>query len=302
MDGTYIINTQNQIIKIPSKESIINETDFFPVKIYGNVTEMTDGKLYYINSSTLKLTLIKTFNFDPHPVIPNLNETYVVQHFCDGIVEIDNKLFALVQNNWKKTFPYIKYIDINNVHNLMNIKYINKNKIIFVDDNGKLILNNGKKNILLDENINCKALSITVSAYDHNKFVIIICSDHKINVRLYNKYKLLQEKTATVNFCVDKIYETAIIDSTGNVYNHNWNDLLGYDNRKNLYMSTSKNIVINKIKFDHPIKEIINDIYYIRYYISHDRSLFNEQSNIIMSDVFGLGISVIKTKAATCVR
>lgn len=300
MDGTYIINTQNQIIKIPSKELIINETIFFPIKIYENVAEMTDGKLYYINSSTLKLTLIKTFNFDPYPVIFGLNETYVVQNFCGNIVEIDNKLFVLVQNNWKKTFPYIKYIDIGRIHNLMNIKYIKKNKIIFVNNDDKLMLDNGKENILLDENIDCEALSIAVSGYDHNEFIIIMYRNNKINMRLYNKNKLLQEKTAIVNFCINKIYETTIIDCEGNIYSHNMNDLSGYDNRYNLYLS-NKNIIINKIKFGYPIKEMIDKIY-VRYYVSYDGSIFNENANIIMSDIFGLNASVIKTKAAVSVR
>jgi aminopeptidase C len=98
---------------------------------------MNNGKLYYINLSNVVsyYTLIEM----PH----NYNNKYIVQHFLDKFVVIDGELFVLIINANSLSGPFsMKSLDIDNVHNLGNIKICDNNCIIFVNNNNNLMLKN----------------------------------------------------------------------------------------------------------------------------------------------------------------
>jgi hypothetical protein len=299
---SYVINTERQVINIPSGQVIANHTDFFPIKVQGFFVQMTDRKLYLISAFD------KSISKTTIPIIENgdADITYQIQQFCGHIIMIGDKLYYCEPHN---RFSYVmKGLDLGTNFNINNATfakityYSNEKYLFFVNESGHLMLVKNEHLFLLNVNIYCKYIYICDGYNYNNNFVVILYNNHTICIQIYKNvnsyYKLIQEKMFSVDIYIDKIYGSyEIIDNLGNVYNYNFYDLLCYYPNCSVFISNT-NIVINKIECNDPIKEIFV-VEYEKYYLSYNGNLFRKYSRVTtLTDIIGSKVSITNTKSA----
>lgn len=194
-----------------------------------------------------------------------------------------------------------------------NVVLVNMIYLFFINNDGDLILKQDQKFICLNKNVCCKYIRIKVGHnHSYHNFAVILYHDYKISIQVYEygntNIMLIQEKSFSVDFYIDKIYDNKIIDNLGNVYNYNLHSLLCYGPSNTICISDNDIVVVNKEKLNYPIKEIFHcyneendDPCMYNCYLTNSGLLLDGDNNIIMTDIIGSHVSVTTTKSSRSV-